>query len=72
MNRVKPNRQTAAFRMACSRSRRLQERRISEPPKDGLTTDKAIQIDVIQASDPDNFSDVFRYKVEIGGIDVSR
>ena len=39
--------------------------------KDGLTTDKAIQIDVIQPSDPDNFSDVFRYKVEIGGIDVS-
>ena len=39
--------------------------------KDGLTTDKAIQIDVIQPPDPDNFSDVFRYKVEIGGIDVS-
>ena len=39
--------------------------------KDGLTTDKAIQIDVIQAPNPDNFSDIFRYKVEIAGIDVS-
>ena len=39
--------------------------------KDGLTTDKAIAIDVIQDPDPDNFSDIARYKVEIGGIDVS-
>ena len=39
--------------------------------KDGLTTDKAIQIDVIQAANPDNFSDIARYKVEIGSIDVT-
>ena len=39
--------------------------------KDGLTTDKAIVMDVIQAPDPDNFSDIARYKVEIGGIDVT-
>ena len=39
--------------------------------KDGLTTDKTIQIDVIQEPNPDNFSDIFRYKVEIAGIDVS-
>ena len=39
--------------------------------KGGLTTDKAIQIDVIQEPNPDNFSDIFRYKVEIAGIDVS-
>ena len=39
--------------------------------KDGLTTDKAIQIDVIQEPNPDNFSDVFRYKVEIAGVDVT-
>ena len=39
--------------------------------KDGLTTDKSIQIDVIQAPDPDNFSDITRYKIEIAGIDVT-
>ena len=39
--------------------------------KDGLTTDKAIQIDVIQPPDPDNFSDITRYKIEIAGIDVT-
>ena len=39
--------------------------------KDSLTTDKAIAIDVIQDPDPDNFSDIARYKIEIGGIDVS-
>ena len=39
--------------------------------KDGLTTDKTIQIDLIQASTPDNFSDTFRYTVEIAGIDVT-
>ena len=39
--------------------------------KDGLATDKAIQIDVIQPPDPDNFSDIFRYKIEIAGIDVT-
>ena len=39
--------------------------------KDGLTTDKAIVMDVIQAPDPDNFSDIARYKVEIAGIDVT-
>ena len=39
--------------------------------KGGLTTDKAIQIDVIQAPNPDNFSDIFRYKVEIAGVDVT-
>ena len=39
--------------------------------KDSLTTDKAIAIDVIQDPNPDNFSDIARYKVEIGGIDVS-
>ena len=39
--------------------------------KDGLTTDKSIQIDVIQPPDPDNFSDITRYKIEIAGIDVT-
>ena len=39
--------------------------------KGGLTTDKAIQIDVIQPPDPDNFSDIFRFKVEIAGVDVT-
>ena len=39
--------------------------------KGGLTTDKAIQIDVIQAPNPDNFSDITRYKIEIAGIDVT-
>ena len=39
--------------------------------KDGLTTDKAIQIDVIQPPDPANFSDISRYKIEIAGIDVT-
>ena len=39
--------------------------------KNGLTADKAITIDVIQAPDPDNFSDVTRHKVEIAGIDVT-
>ena len=39
--------------------------------KDGLTTDKAIAIDVIQLPDPDNFSDITRYKIEIAGIDVT-
>ena len=39
--------------------------------KDGLTTDKSIAIDVIQEPDPDNFSDITRYKIEIAGIDVT-
>ena len=39
--------------------------------KGSLTTDKAIVIDVIQAPDPDNFSDITRHKVEIAGIDVT-
>ena len=30
-----------------------------------------IQMDVIQASDPSNFSDIFRHRVEIAGIDVT-
>ena len=39
--------------------------------KGTLTTDKTIQINVIQAANPDNFSDIVRYKVEIAGIDVT-
>ena len=39
--------------------------------KGSLTTDTAIVIDVIQAPDPDNFSDITRHKVEIAGIDVT-
>lgn len=38
--------------------------------KDGLTTDKTIAIELIQASTPDNFSDTFRYSVEIAGISI--
>ena len=39
--------------------------------KDGLTTDKTLQINVIQASTPANFSDIFRYTVLIKEIDVT-
>ena len=39
--------------------------------KGGLTTNKTIGIDVIQESNPDNFSDISRFKIEIAGIDVS-
>ena len=36
------------------------------------STNIDIKINVIQRGDVDNFSDVFRYRVEIAGIDVSR
>ena len=39
--------------------------------KGSLTSNIAINIDVVQAHDPENFSDVFRHKVEIAGIDVT-
>lgn len=39
--------------------------------KDGLTTDKTIEIDRIQAPTPANFSDTFRYTVKIANIDVT-
>ena len=36
-----------------------------------LTSDIDFTVDVIQTPDPDNFSDTFDYRVEIGGIDVT-
>lgn len=39
--------------------------------KGGSTAHTQININILQASDPDNFSDIFRHRVEIAGIDVS-
>ena len=39
--------------------------------KGGLSTDIAIDINILAIDTPDNYSDVFRYKVEIAGIDVT-
>ena len=39
--------------------------------KGGRNSHIEIQIDVVQASDPSNFSDIFRHRVEIAGIDVT-
>ena len=39
--------------------------------KGSRSTHIEIQIDVIQASDTSNFSDIFRHRVEIAGIDVT-
>ena len=39
--------------------------------KGTLTTDFQVNIVVVQMPDPDNFSDVFNYRVMIAGIDVS-